>query len=147
MSLNEISIIKSLCNVIAHKLIMQQVNYINKDCYSFLNMKLDMWCCLNVDHLYRDVWNFQFMWIQWKSVLPQDIHIFNCITYKMSLGSAIPYLKRREGLLYDAAREGSQQLAPLRQQTVDWPSVGSTFGDSCELERTASLMVHPDQIK
>ena len=64
----------------------------------------------------------------------------------MSLGIAIPYLKRLEGLLYDAAREASQQLEPLRQQIVDWPSTGSTFGDSYELVRKASLMVHPEDI-
>ena len=64
----------------------------------------------------------------------------------MSLGIAIPYLKRQEDLLYDAAREGSQQLEPLKQQIVDWPLVGSTFGDSYELVRTASLMVHPEDI-
>merc|ERR1711902_480261 len=78
----------------------------------------------------------------WKSVLPQGIYVYNCITYKMSLGIAIPYLKRLEGLLYDAAREASQQLEPLRQQIVDWPSTGSTFEDSYELVRKASLMVH-----
>ena len=64
----------------------------------------------------------------------------------MSLGIAIPYLKRLEDLLYDAAREGSQQLEPLRRQTVDWPSIGSTFGDSYELVRKASLMAHPEDI-
>ena len=64
----------------------------------------------------------------------------------MSLGSAFPHLKRQEEPLYDEAHEASQQPEPWKQQTVDLPSAGSTFLDSCELEQRASLMVHPDEV-
>ena len=64
----------------------------------------------------------------------------------MSLGSAIPYLKRLGDPLYDVAHEAIPLLEPLTQQTVDLPSVDLTFADSYELEQMASLMVHPDEI-